>query len=98
MVTFFSSVVGFLVLLFAPICAGLALILLPLYASPGDLNGSFSCRFEDFIFESFSLDILVMLVLFLIFEFELYYVILAFNIFVFGVILVMLLELVLSVV
>lgn len=88
----------FVVFLFAPFCAALALILLPLYASPGDLHGSFSCRFEDFVFTSFSLDVIMILILFLVFELELYYIILLFHVFILGVVGVIVLELIVSVV
>jgi len=62
------------------------------------LNGSFSCGFENFVFRSFSLDVLIILILFLVFELEIYYIVVMFSSFLIVIILVILFELVSSVV
>lgn len=63
-----------------------------------NINGSFSCGFEIFVMESFSIDILAMLILFLIFELELYYIILVMWLFLLVILIVMMLELISAVI
>lgn len=77
---------------------GAVALFLPLWFNSSSLNGSFSCRFENFIFSSLSIDFVIILILFLVFELEIYYIILLFFLYLLIILLVMIVELISNVV